>query len=408
MQSTYNTSTVSQLFLWFGASISLAEIVTGSLIAPLGMTKGLQAILIGHVIGAIILLLAAWISANSRLTALEATRISFGAYGSYVLTILNMLQLVGWASVMIATGSLALNGMSKIIFGFDFLPIWALAIGGILLIWIFVGLKNVSKLNIVAVSVLFLFTLLLAYVIFGGNGQGIGSVDTLEAISFSSAVELSAVMSLSWLPLIGDYTRHVKNKRSGTLMSIIGYAIGSTFMFIIGLGGSLYVGSSDISEIMMASGLGIIALGLVLLSTVVTTYLDSYSVGVNFKNIVPSINERYVSILFTILAVVIAILASVAAYESFLYFIGSVFAPLYGILFADYYLLNRRNIEANNKWSTGAMGLWLAGVIIYHVSLSFTVPLGHTLWVLVGSFIIRYVAVVTKRAFTTQKEGKYI
>lgn len=51
------------------------------------------------------------------------------------------------------------------------------------------------------------------------------------------------------------------------------------------------------------------------------------------------------------------------------------------------------------------MGLWLAGVIIYHVSLSFTVPLGHTLWVLVGSFIIRYVAVVTRRAFTVQKKG---
>lgn len=69
----------------------------------------------------------------------------------------------------------------------------------------------------------------------------------------------------------------------------------------------------------------------------------------------PSINERYVSILFTVLAVTIAILASVAAYESFLYFIGSVFAPLYGILFADYYLLNRRNIEVNKS---GAQVRW--------------------------------------------------
>lgn len=70
--------------------------MTGSLIAPLGMTKGVQAILIWHFIDAIILQLATWISANSRLKAWEATRISFGSKFSYVLTILNMLQLVGW------------------------------------------------------------------------------------------------------------------------------------------------------------------------------------------------------------------------------------------------------------------------------------------------------------------------
>lgn len=45
------TSVLSNGLLWFGAGISIAEILTGMLLAPLGFGKGLLAIIIGHVIG---------------------------------------------------------------------------------------------------------------------------------------------------------------------------------------------------------------------------------------------------------------------------------------------------------------------------------------------------------------------
>jgi purine-cytosine permease-like protein len=49
---TTKTSTRENSLIWFGAAASIAEIMTGSLIAPLGFTKGLTAILLGHLIGA--------------------------------------------------------------------------------------------------------------------------------------------------------------------------------------------------------------------------------------------------------------------------------------------------------------------------------------------------------------------
>ena len=45
------TSTFQNALIWFGAGVSLAEILTGTAFAPLGMGKGLLAIVIGHVIG---------------------------------------------------------------------------------------------------------------------------------------------------------------------------------------------------------------------------------------------------------------------------------------------------------------------------------------------------------------------
>ena len=52
------TSTFQNGLIWFGAGVSLAEILTGTSFAPLGMAKGFAAILIGHIIGCAMMLLA--------------------------------------------------------------------------------------------------------------------------------------------------------------------------------------------------------------------------------------------------------------------------------------------------------------------------------------------------------------
>ena len=49
------TSLFENGLIWFGAGVSIAEILTGTYFAPLGMAKGLAAILIGHVIGCVLL-----------------------------------------------------------------------------------------------------------------------------------------------------------------------------------------------------------------------------------------------------------------------------------------------------------------------------------------------------------------
>ena len=38
-----------------GAALSIAEIMTGTYLAPLGLTQGLYAIILGHIIGGILL-----------------------------------------------------------------------------------------------------------------------------------------------------------------------------------------------------------------------------------------------------------------------------------------------------------------------------------------------------------------
>ncbi len=67
-------------------------------------------------------------------------------------------------------------------------------------------------------------------------------------------------MALSWLPLIGDYTRNTTAPFKASLVSVSGYFLGSVAMFLIGLLTVLKTGLSDFTAAVAQTNLGLIAL----------------------------------------------------------------------------------------------------------------------------------------------------
>ena len=105
------TSVFSNGLIWFGAGVSLAEILTGTYFAPLGIGKAMAAILLGHLIGGLMMFAAGMIGAKERKSAMETVKMSFGEKGSLLFAVLNVLQLVGWTAIMIYDGALAADGV---------------------------------------------------------------------------------------------------------------------------------------------------------------------------------------------------------------------------------------------------------------------------------------------------------
>jgi len=368
--------------------VSIAEILTGSLLAPLGLGQGVLSIFIGHVIGAVILFLAGLIGAKSGFSAAESARISFGKYGSFGFSILNILQLLGWTAIMIINGATALDGVTGRLWGYENEKLWCVLIGLLIILWVAVGVKNLSKVNVVVVTALFLLTLILGFTVFKGAGTG---APVEETMTFGGAVELNVAMSLSWLPLISDYTRELKKPVAGTLGSVLSYFVGSVLMFVIGLGAAIYAGTSDISAILMSAGLGLAAFIIVVFSTVTTTFLDVYSAGVSAANLNKKINVKWGGLLICIAGTVIALVVSMSQYENFLYFIGSVFAPLFAILFVDYYLFRRQTVQPVRSRVIKNSVLWVVGFVGYRLLIPYNSIVGITLPVMAAIGLLCFV-----------------
>ncbi|MBP2655209.1 MAG: hydroxymethylpyrimidine transporter CytX [Firmicutes bacterium] len=391
------------LFLWFGAAVSVAEIITGGLLAPLGFKAGFLAIVIGHLIGTTLLVLGGIIGTDGRIPALVSTRISFGVYGSYLFSLLNVLQLVGWTAIMIIAAAKSANELTKAMWGMDHLQLWTIFIGILVFLWILLGREGGwKKLNMLAVFLLFGVTIILSTVVF--QDTMLFSQAATGTMTFGEALELSVVMPLSWLPLIADYTRFAKNKKSAALGSWLGYFIGSCWMYLIGLGAALATGNAEPSTMLLSAGLGFSALGIVILATVTTTFLDAYSAGVSFANIFSKLGETKIALIMTAIGTLLALWVDMGQYESFLMAIGSVFAPLFAILFTDYFLLKTRTLQANLLINWSAFGVWVLGVLIYYQILKLNFVFGAT----IPDMLITALIYTVAQCFTNRFKRQHI
>ncbi|MCI6520080.1 putative hydroxymethylpyrimidine transporter CytX [bacterium] len=364
------TSTFSNALIWFGAGVSIAEILTGTYFAPLGMAKGFAAIVIGHGIGCAMMFLAGLIGGRTGRSAMETVKMSFGRKGSLLFSVLNVLQLVGWTAIMIYDGALAANGIAGV-----GAWVWCLVIGALILVWIAVGITDLGRINQIVMALLFLLTLVLCKVMFfGGNGVMTAPDDSL---SFGAAVELAVAMPLSWLPLISDYTREAEKPFAATLASTLTYGAVSCWMYLIGMGAAIYTGQSDIALIMVQAGLGVAALVILVLSTVTTTFLDAWSAGISSESIFAGLKGRQVAMAVTVIGTVGAIVFPMDDITDFLYLIGSVFAPMIAVQIADYFLL--KTDVSGKEVSVSRLVLWFLGFLAYRVLMGVDLPLGSTL-----------------------------
>ena len=373
------TSLLENGLIWFGAGVSIAEILTGTYFSSLGFQKGLAAILIGHVIGCVMLFLAGVIGGNSRLSAMETVKSSFGNKGGQFFAILNVLQLVGWTAIMIYDGALAVDGMVS-----TGRWLWCLIIGALIVVWILIGITNLGKINTAAMVLLFILTLVLCKVIFFDGNVIQSTAD--DSLSFGAAVELAVAMPLSWLPLISDYTREAEKPVKATAVSAIVYGIVSCWMYVIGMGAALFTGESDIAQILLKAGLSIAGLLIIVFSTVTTTFLDAYSAGISSESIFSKIKGKYAAIVVTIIGTVGAILFPMDDITDFLYLIGSVFAPMIAIQIADFFLLHRDRRKNAFDWRN--LIIWVIGFVLYRLLMRVDLPVGNTLPDMVITIVI--------------------
>ena len=365
--------------IWFGAAVSIAEIMTGALLAPLGFWRAVSAILIGHVIGCALLFGAGWIGAKHNLCAMESAQLSFGRRGGRFFAVLNLLQLVGWAAVMISAGAHSACGMAAA------LPMWgwAVIIGGLLMIWNVLGIRHLNVINTVAVSGLFVLSLVMGWIVFRGEGA---ETAVSGGLTFGQGLELSIAMPLSYLPLIADYTCGAKRPRlAGGVCAGVYFTI-SCWMYFLGLGAALYAGGADVAGIFTRAGLGLPALLIVVFSAVTSSFLDVYSSGMSVKSLVPQSRPKVTGGIVCVVGVLIAIFSNTAVFEQFLYLIGSVFAPMIVVQIADVVFCPVGG-ASGKMFGWKNLILWSLGFLLYRILLHFDPPCGSSIPVIVFTAI---------------------
>ena len=383
------TGLFTNAVIWFGVAISVSEIIAG---IQLGSSAPVDSIwiplILGHVIGGMLLFSVGLIGARLRLNAMQSIKSTFGNYGSKFFAALNVMQLIAWVAVLNAQGTQALMGLNL---GISF-PIISIILAVLVAIWVYVGIQRSSKITTVVMFVLTILLIALTVKLFASQTGTV--IQNSGMLSFWNIFEISIAMPVSWLPVISDYTKDVKNPVKATAVSAIAYTLASLWMYFIGIE-VVGLGTLDVSQAILISGLGIPGVIILVLSTVTTNFLATNSAGESSKAIFNRLDPKITGVFVSILSAILAISGIMNHYINFLYLITSVFAPMAAVLLVSFYLG-----EGDNDAKTWYFNIfaWLAGFIVYQITVNMdSIFLGPTLLAVIVSASLAYIWILVKK-----------
>jgi len=375
--------------LWFSLGIGLLVLQAGAFLVPgLSLGMALAAIVTGSVLGALLLAAAGVVGSDTGLSAVGTLRLALGARGATVPAVLNAIQLTGWGAFEIIAMRDSADALARQTFGFSNPMIWTLAFG---ILATFLAIQGPVSFVRRFLRAWGLWLLLagagwLSWRLLAEHDLSalLAKAGTGE-MSFGAGVDLVVAMPLSWLPLIADYTRFGRTSGGMFKGSAAGYVLANIWFMALGAAYALASnsgngggGESLLLTALAASGGGI-ALLLIVIDETDNTFADIHSAAVSTATLVPA-KPAKLALVFGALCTTIALFAPITQYEGFLLLIGSVFAPLFGVLLTDHFVLCRR-VAAPAQSGLNLPGLlaWAIGVAAYQGLSRLAPDLGATL-----------------------------
>jgi putative hydroxymethylpyrimidine transporter CytX len=374
--------------LWSSLGVGLLVLEAGALLVP-GLSPGLAlvAIVIGTLVGVLLLALTGLAGSDHGLPTMVLLRPVLGQRGSYLPSLFNVVQLVGWTAFEFWVIGLAASRVSEALFGFSGYGLWLvvfavwcifLALGGPLVVvrewlekfgvWLVYGAT--------AWMTIYLFTQYDIPALLAQRGSG--------DLPFWLGVDLVVAMPISWMPLVADYNRFARRSGPGFWGTYLGYSLANIWFYVLGM---LFILTLQVAEptpenlttaIVAITG-GVVALLVILVDETDNAFADIYSAAVTVQNILPQISHRILVLAIGAVGLALAAFLTMGRFFDFLLLIGSVFVPLFGILAADYFVLRRRQVVVDDLYQPGgrywyrrginwlAVVAWVAGIAAYHL-----------------------------------------
>lgn len=355
--------------LWSSLGVGLLVFSAGSFLSETPFYHALLAIIIGSIAGSVLLSMAGKIGSDHAVPSLIGIRPAFGLYGSYLAAVLNIIQLIGWTTFEILILSKAAEQLTNMHVTF----VWNIIFGVIITLLgifgpLFLVKQWLSKFAIwivYASSAIILVTLLLQNLpnVMAGEGKD---------MSFFVALDIVIAMPISWMPLVSDYNRFAKTSKGAFMGTLIGFSITNIIFYV----GGLLFGVGDISAIIIS--IQAILSGFILLVMIVdeidNAFADIYSAAISSQSIFHNLNQRHLIIGFSIVSTILAIFVSIEGYEQFLFLIGALFIPLFGVLLTDYFVIKRSKYQNDMMYGNKIIKIgypaviaWAIGAVVYYL-----------------------------------------
>jgi putative hydroxymethylpyrimidine transporter CytX len=382
---------VDQFGLWGNLGVSLLGFTgaifvlepTGTAAGALPIAGAFLSIVLGTILGSLAIAACGVSGARTGAPAMVLLRRLLGARLSYVPTVINVVQLLGWGIFELVTIATAAHVVAPGV------PRWLY----ILLAGLLTGLLTLRPLG--AVRVLRrvatpAVVVVLAYLSVEMLRHPLPALTHGSWSGFWVATDTVVAAAISFAPLAADYTRHSRSERASFWGAFVGYGVTQVLCYAIGLVALVTVARtpSDIYGAFVAVPLGAVGFAILAARELDQSFADVYSSVVSIQNARPLWDRRVLAGAVSLVITVLALAINISDYENFLILLGSVFVPLTAVFLIDFFVLARRRDESRATGRRPAMVVaWTLGFVVYQLINPGYVGWWASLWTRADSWI---------------------
>jgi NCS1 family nucleobase:cation symporter-1 len=297
----------------------------------------------------------------------------FGTKVSYLPTALNVLQLIGWAIFEIV----AITAATQQLVPWHG-PRWPY----IVLAGVLTTAMTIRPLGVVRVLrryALVAMALATAYLFIQLLRHPLPSLTHGSWSGFGVATDVLIAVSVSWVPLASDYSRHSRGVRTAATSAFIGYSLTQIAYYALGLlalatvvhaSGPNGPSQHDMFAALIAVPVGWLAVAVLTARELDESFADSYSTVLSIQNVIPWFDRRVLAVVVGAIATAGALVVHIGDYVNFLYLLGSVFVPMFAVFVVDYFVLG-----GSRRWDVGPdvparwpmLVPWACGFVMYQL-----------------------------------------
>lgn len=386
-----------------GANANNGTWYVGGVIAACGFATASTTLIIVGVITYFLLALSGYMGYKTGLPAMALTRASFGLKGSFLPSVINIVQFIGWAAVNTFIAATSISYILHDVLGW---PVYGKSgglkglISGIIvmsilhLLSISMGEKSVRIIERIGIILVFILVIWESIVVFQ-------NVSLSEIVSWHApaalkmtpgqAVDVLAAFNLAWVTAASDFTRFSKKRSSSTWAPFFGANLGLIWFAMIGIISTIATAitlnhfdanNSDPSTIASKLGLGVLAMLVIIITSTTANAVNLMSAGSALTNMTKRLSLTFSIVLVTIVAVFVTFIpifysTFLNVFTAFLDGIGMFLGPEIAIFLTDFYIVAKRKYHVDHfasrtgkYWYTGginwiAFASWLIAVLAY-------------------------------------------
>lgn len=327
-----------QAAFWANLGVSLigfssAATVLGSAGHELSLAAAFTAMGVGTVIGTLMLAVAAVVGTRTGAPAMALLRGLFGTRLSYAPTVLNIVQCVGWGVYELTVIAM---GAEELFHGG---PHWLyVVIAGVLTTAL--TIRPLGSIGVLRRYVAIAVAVAMLYFTVQLIRHGVPDVGHGNWNGFLPATDAMIAVSVSFVPMAADYTRHARTSSGSFWGTFGGYTVAQVWCYALGAIALEQVGGDPdkIFSTFLGVAAGWVFFAVLVLREADQSFANVYSTAMSLHNLLPQVDRRWLSLGIGAAVTALGLLVTnFDSYFAFLSLIGAVFVPLFAVLAVDYF-----------------------------------------------------------------------